>query len=115
MRREGERPPLNSTRKAASMDIAEKRAAGVPVTQDEHEVGDPFRVMLLDAMKKLNMNQKQLADAMSYTPQYVCDLVQGRRLGSVEFVERMCGLLRCRQPTRLKWHRAGARAHGWDV
>lgn len=97
------------------MDIAEKKSTGLPLTQAEHEAADPFRILLLDAMKKLSMNQKQLADAMKFTPQYICDLVQGRRLGSVEFVERICELLKCRQPTRLKWHRAGARAHGWDV
>lgn len=85
------------------------------MSQEQHEAGITFRQMLADTRKRLNLSQKQMAEALGFTPQYLCDLEMGRRLGSVEFVERMCAHLKCKQPTRLKWHRAGARAHGWDV
>ena len=97
------------------MDIEEKLARGTIISQDEHEVGLPFRTMIVDLRHRLKLNQKQLAEALEFTPQYVCDLAMGRRLGSVEFVDRVCRLLKCKQPTRLKWHRAAARSHGWDV
>ena len=95
--------------------VEQKLGVGIILSQAEHEQGLPFRVLLVDAKAKLKMSQKQLAEALDFTPQYICDLEMGRRLGSVEFVERMCKLLQCKQPTRLKWHRAAARAHGWDV
>ena len=97
------------------MNTEEKLAKGLILSQDEHEVGLPFRELIVDTRQRLKINQKQLAEALDFTPQFVCDLEMGRRLGSVEFVERMCKFLKCKQPTRLRWHRAAARAHGWDV
>lgn len=59
--------------------------------------------------------QKELAAALGITPQYLCDLEKGRRHGSVEFVNRVCDWLGCDDSDRKRWHRAGARAHGWEI
>lgn len=85
------------------------------ISENGHNAGIPLRVMILDARKRLRMSQKEFAAALGFTPQYVCDLDQGRRLGSVEFVNRVCDLLECSVVQRKKWHLAGARAHGWAV
>lgn len=61
------------------------------------------------------MSQKDFAELLGFTPQYVCDLEKGRRLGSVEFVNRLCKLLRSNRRQREEWHLAGARSHGWEV
>lgn len=71
------------------------------------------RITALRTAKKLS--QKDFAKAIGFTPQYVCDLENGRRLGSVEFVERVCDWLECRADLRRAWHVAGARSHGWNV
>lgn len=108
-------PRINYDMLSKRMNIEEKLARGIIISQDEHEIGLPFRTMIVDLRNSKKLNQKQLAEALGFTPQYVCDLEMGRRLGSLEFVERVCEFLKCKQPTRLKWHRAAARAHGWDV
>lgn len=59
-------------------------------------------------------NQK-VADAIGFSVQYVSDLRRGMRLPSVEVVERLCEWLGRGPKGRLEWHRAGARAHRWQV
>ena len=71
--------------------------------------------MIRTAREARQMNQKEFAGAISITPQYLCDLEQGRRLGSVEVVNRICDLLGIGDRARRKWHVAGARSHGWNV
>ena len=85
------------------------------MSQAEYEVGVPLRVMMLDARNKLKLSQKDFAESLGFTPQYVCALENGRRLGSVEFVERVCDLLKVKPAKRREWHVAGARAHGLIV
>lgn len=74
-----------------------------------------FIEMIKVAREGRELSQKQLAEALGYTPQYICDLEHGRRLGSVEFVNRMCDWLGRGPVGRKEWHRAAARSHGWDV
>ena len=74
-----------------------------------------FVEMLIETRTGRDMTQKDLAAALGYTPQYLCDLEKGRRLGSVEFVNRLCDWMGRGQIGRSEWHKAGARAHGWDV
>jgi hypothetical protein len=49
------------------------------------------------------------------SPQYLHDLKEGRRLPSVEVVNKICDWLGRGPEGRLAWHRAGATAHGWKV
>ena len=76
---------------------------------------ETFIDMLIEVRHGHDMTQKALAEALGFTPQYLCDLEKGRRLGSVEFVNRLCEWMG-RGPTgRREWHVAAARAHGWEV
>lgn len=71
--------------------------------------------MMVKAREGRKLSQKDFAAALDFTPQYVCDLEKGRRLGSVEFVNRLCDWLDVTVSERKKWHLAGARAHGWEL
>lgn len=71
--------------------------------------------MLVEIRTGYEMSQKELAEALGFTPQYVCDLEKGRRLGSVEFVERLCKHFNRGPEGRREWHVAAARSHGWDI
>ena len=74
-----------------------------------------FVEMLIAARTGRDMTQKDFAEALGFTPQYLCDLEKGRRLGSVEFINRLCDWMGRDQLGRAEWHKAGARAHGWEV
>ena len=74
-----------------------------------------FLELLRDVRIGREMSQKEFAEALGFTPQYLCDLEKGRRLGSVEFVNRLCDWMGRGPKGRLEWHRAGARSHGWNV
>jgi transcriptional regulator with XRE-family HTH domain len=75
----------------------------------------PLVEMMRDARKRHRLSQKDFAAVLDFTPQYVCDLEKGRRLGSVEFVNRLCDWLGADDRGRKQWHLAGARSHGWNV
>lgn len=74
-----------------------------------------FIEMLREARTGRDLSQKEFAEALGFTPQYLCDLEKGRRLGSVEFVNRVCEWMGRGPKGRTEWHRAGARSHGWEV
>ena len=74
-----------------------------------------LREMIGHVRRTRRLSQKDLAKALCITPQYLCDIEHGRRLGSVEVVERLCVMLRLTEQQRRKWHQAGARSHGWEV
>jgi transcriptional regulator with XRE-family HTH domain len=74
-----------------------------------------FVEMLIAVRTEMEMSQTDFAKALGFTPQYLCDLEKGRRLGSVEFVNRLCDWMGRGPKGRKEWHMAGARSHGWDV
>lgn len=74
-----------------------------------------FIEMLLETRKGRELSQKDFAQALGFTPQYLNDLEHGRRLGSVEFVNRLCDWMGRGPKGRKEWHLAGARSHGWNV
>lgn len=74
-----------------------------------------FREMLLEIRTGYELSQKAMAEKIGITPQYLCDLEHGRRLGSVEVVERICEAFGRGTKGRKEWHQAAARSHGWDV
>lgn len=63
------------------------------------------------------ISQSAMADALGISAQYLCDLEHGRRLGSVEFVEKLCDWMGYskRSSLRRAWHLCGAQSHGWRV
>jgi len=67
------------------------------------------------AREKLGLSQKDFAERLSVSPQYICDLEHGRRLGSVQHVDAICDLIGAWPAMRKAWHQAGARAHGWKI
>lgn len=72
-----------------------------------------FQAMLIEV--RSNFQQKQFAESLGYSPQYQHDLEKGRRLPSVAYVNRLCESLGRGPKGRLAWHRAAAKAHGWEV
>ena len=77
-----------------------------------------FREMVSQLRADYGMTLQQFANLITISPQYLCDLEHGRRLPSVRVVHNICdhfivgsGLV----VARREWHKAGARAHGWDI
>lgn len=71
--------------------------------------------MLLAVREGTGESQQDFAAALEISPQYLCDLEQGRRGPSVDLVERICKHLGRGPVGRLEWHAAAARFHGWDI
>lgn len=71
--------------------------------------------MLVQLRAALDMNQKQLAEALACSPQFICDMEMGRRTPSVAFVDRLCDYLGRGPKGRREWHVAAAKAHGWRL
>jgi transcriptional regulator with XRE-family HTH domain len=74
-----------------------------------------FIEMLIEVRTEMDMSQKDFAAALGFSSQYLCDLEKGRRLGSVEFVNRLCDWMGRGPKGRKEWHIAGARSHGWEI
>lgn len=66
---------------------------------------------LMDAHK---INQTQLAEAVEVSPQYICDVLNGRRDPTPKLTDAICE--KYHLPTRVKsdLHRAGAMLAGWE-
>jgi transcriptional regulator with XRE-family HTH domain len=71
--------------------------------------------MLVQLRFSMDMNQKQLAEALGCSPQFIGDMERGSRAPSVAFVERVCDYLSRGPKGRREWHVAAARAHGWKI
>lgn len=72
-----------------------------------------FDEMVRELRSGMEMTQQDFAKMLGISPQYLHDLEKGRRLPSVAVTKKFC---KDRGPNgRLEWHRAGARAHGWEV
>lgn len=77
-----------------------------------------FAYALIDLRSVYRLQQKDFASRLGISPQYVCDLESGRRMPSVSLVEKIdekFGPLSKPSGFTLRWHRLGARAHGWRV
>lgn len=74
-----------------------------------------FAYYLINARAALDMTQKQLADVLEISPQYLCDIESGRRLPTVEIVNKVSAWngLSGRDAHNLRI--MAARDHGWDV
>lgn len=93
----------------------------MPVADDDAMVVaiDPSSDGLGDVLKRLRatagLSQKQLAEKLSVSPQYINDLEHHRRLGSVEIVQEICDVFAAPREWRRLIHRVAARGHGWEV
>ncbi len=74
-----------------------------------------FTEMLQTVRIGQDLSQADLAKALGFSPQYLSDIENGRRLPSVKFVNRICDRMDRGPKGRLAWHKAGAKTHGWEV
>lgn len=81
--------------------------------QGSHPV--TFVEMLRTVLADRQSTLASVAQSLSISPQYLHDLKEGRRLPSVEVVEKICAWMGRGPKGRLEWHLAGAEAHGWRV
>lgn len=88
------------------------RKCGIEM-EDELVENNDF-IEMIEAVN-VHHTQKQIADGTGYSPQYINDLINGRRLPSVSFINDLCLWMGRGPKGRLAWHRAGAKAHGWEV
>ena len=74
-----------------------------------------FVEMLRTVLADRESTLASAAQSLGISPQYLHDLNEGRRLPSVEVVEKICAWMGRGPQGRLEWHLAGAEAHGWNV
>lgn len=58
-------------------------------------------------------SQTEIAKLLGVTPQYVCDMMNGRRKWGPERLDLLA--IKLGIPDVLNWHRLGARANGWRI
>ena len=72
-----------------------------------------FRTMFTNIRSIYSLGE--LSEILGYSRSYIHDVEKGRRMPSVEMIERISNS-RLRHPyNRKAWHLVGAREHGWDV
>lgn len=74
-----------------------------------------FIEMLMTLRREGLFTQGHIAQELGISPQYLCDLEGGRRRPTVKLVNRISDYLGRGPLGRAEWHRAGARACGWDI
>jgi transcriptional regulator with XRE-family HTH domain len=74
-----------------------------------------FVEMLRAVLAEHELTLVSVAQSLGISTQYLHDLKEGRRLPSVEVVEKICAWMGRGPKGRLEWHMAGAEAHGWKV
>lgn len=87
------------------------------------KISDPDRLAAHDALladvnkavKSARITQKRLADNMLLTPQYICDLLQGRRELSPRHLDAISNATNAHPVRWRQWHKLGAQAQGWKV
>ena len=56
-----------------------------------------------------------VAERIGISVQYASELRRGTRMPSVRVVDSICDWMGRGPKGRIEWHRAGARAHGWNI
>lgn len=64
--------------------------------------------------RRHSLTQKQLAERLSITPQYLNDIEHGRRFGTPELVAKLADLFPA-DVHPIVWSRDGARDRGWKI
>jgi transcriptional regulator with XRE-family HTH domain len=75
----------------------------------------PFQYMLKTVLTDSEATQKRFAKGIHISPQYLCDLLQGKRGPHPEIVNRICDYMGRGPKGRLEWHTAGAKSVGWEI
>lgn len=106
---------LIDAKHVARGDVDERRAVRTTSARDRMDFAD-YIAGLRDIYK---MSQQDFAAKLGISPQYLCDLENRRRMPSVSVVDKICDCFAPRGAAgdgfRRRYHRAGARAHGWMV
>lgn len=77
--------------------------------------GASFIEMLNAVLSAQECTLSQASAGIGISVQYLHDLKSGRRLPSVEVVNKICDWMGRGPKGRLEWHVAGAAAHGWKT
>jgi transcriptional regulator with XRE-family HTH domain len=76
----------------------------------------PFAFMLTQLRTDYHLTGKDLAAQLGISQQYLCDLEHEKRLPSVRVIKKICANSWLAHVTAKRaWHRAGAKAHGWEI
>lgn len=78
-------------------------------------MADSFRIMLADLTQLVGLTQADMADRIGVSAQFHHDIVHGRRMPSVAYVDKLCEAFGRGPKGRAEWHRAAAREHGWAI
>lgn len=74
-----------------------------------------FREMLTTVLDEMELSLTKAAPQIGISIAYLHDLKSGRRLPSVDVTNKICDWLSRGPAGRAEWHRAGAKAHGWNI
>lgn len=74
-----------------------------------------FAEMMRLSRTGLEMTLAQYGAALGVSAQHIHDIEHGRRLPSVALTNSVCEFMGRGALGRADWHRAGARAHGWEI
>lgn len=77
----------------------------------EEQAAEALRASIQQAAQ--GKSQTELARLLGITPQYVCDMMGGRRKWGAQRLDLLASELGF--PDVLLWHRLGATADGWRV
>ena len=61
------------------------------------------------------LTQKDFAALLDVGPTWQCDLENGRRMPSLNYINRLISAFALSDGQAVRWHKRGARAQGWDV
>lgn len=74
-----------------------------------------FKEMLRTVINESETTHAKFAAALGISPQYMSDLINGKRRPNPRLVDRICDYLGRGPRGRFAWHWAGATACGWKV
>lgn len=76
-----------------------------------------FAYALIELRDTYHLSQQNFAKRIGISPQFQCDMESGRRMPSVNIIEKIVMAFGPKIGTGflLRWHRLGARSHGWRV
>lgn len=80
---------------------------------DEHFIDELKRLLILS-----NKSQQEFSVALGISPQYLGDLLKGKRnpsVGVTAAIVQYLGLRGGRVTAERYWHRIAARTHGWQL
>ena len=75
----------------------------------------PFREMLALVLDPDRQTQKTFANGIGARPQFLCDLLHGKRGPSPSLVNKICKYMGRGPKGRKEWHEAGAKSVGWEI